>query len=294
MPVQETEKHPEKAKNDKKTAPLPFGVPREAAIMEEEFLPDIDYLVHRKCTPVWQITENVFPEWDITYLTDGGARYVIDGAAYDLSAGDLLCVPPGHLRAAATFPDKLMNCFAVNFNLKKMEGGPVGLPFPLISHIGLHENLIHLFRELVFIWLDRPPLHVLKSRAMFMLILHCLFELAVYNGDASGGDFRIKKIIRHITSRYAGRISVKEMASMVSLNPVYLGALFKQETGMTMNRYLIKTRIRNAETLLRGGKYTVREVALRCGYHDVFHFSRQFKQICGFPPLDCVPKKNIF
>jgi AraC-like DNA-binding protein len=277
----------------RETENLPEGTQKDPAI-EEEFLPDIDYLIYRKCTPIWQIVEDVCPAWDITYLTAGSARYVIDGEAHDLSAGDLLCVPPGHLRSASTFPDRLMNCFAVNFALKNIGGGSVRLPFPLISHIGLHENLIHLFRELVFDWFDRPPLYLLKTRAMFMLILHHLFELAIYNNYSSVRDFRIEKIIRHITSHYAERISVKEMASMVGLNTIYFGALFKRETGMTMNRYLIKTRIRNAKNMLRGGNCTVREVANHCGYHDVFHFYKQFKQICGFPPLDCVPKKNIY
>jgi AraC-like DNA-binding protein len=270
------------------------SAPAGLAGIEEGIMPDIGYLVFRKCTPVWQIKESEFPAWDITYVTAGGARYIIDGVQYDLSSGDVLCIPPGHVRSATTFPDRLMRCFAVNFKLKNMNGRAARLPFPLISHIGPREDLVHLFHELAFVWLDRQPLYTIKSQALFLLILHRLFELIIYNIDSSSGDPRIKTVVHHIASHYAEKISVKQMASVVGLNTVYFGALFKRETGMTMNRYLVRIRIKNAENLLRSGEYTVGEVAERCGYNDTFHFYKQFKNILGIPPSDCVPKKNIY
>jgi AraC-like DNA-binding protein len=255
--------------------------------------PDICYLVFRKCTPVWEIPERLFPAWDITYVTAGVARYIINGKVLELSPGDLLCMPPGCVQSATTFPNKLMNCFAVNFNLRKSKGPGSRLPFPLVSHIGLQEDLIHLFHELVFFWLDQPPLYSIKCRGIFLLILHRIFEL-INNTDMSSGDARIKKIMYHIATHYTEKISVRQMAEILGLNTVYFGALFKKETGITMNRYLIKTRIRNAENMLRSGEYTVGEVAERCGYNDVFHFYKHFKGIYGIPPSDCIPKKNAY
>jgi AraC-like DNA-binding protein len=279
--------------NQKKGGPSNKTSSRPHYKINEEIFPEIDYLVFRKCTPVWQIKESVFPFWDLTYVTAGSARYTIDGEKYTLTAGDLLCMPPGHIRSATTFPGNLMNCFAVNFNLKNTKGGKARLPFPLIYSIGPQEDLIHLFHELVFFWLDRPPFYSIKCRGIFLLILHRLFEL-INNADPSSGDARIKKIIYHIASHYAEKISVKQMANLLGLNTVYFGSLFKRETGITMNRYLIKTRIRNAENLLRSGEYSVHEVAERCGYHDVFHFYKHFKEIYKIPPSECIPKKNVY
>jgi YesN/AraC family two-component response regulator len=147
---------------------------------------------------------------------------------------------------------------------------------------------------MVFTWIDRQPLYIYKVRAYFMLILHRFFELIMYNADSSINDTRIKKITRHISSHYADKISVQKMAAMIGLNPVYLGSLFKQETGMTLNQYLIKTRIRTAENLLQSGEYKVSEVADRCGYCDIYHFYKQFKQVCGISPSGYIPKKSLF
>ncbi|HCC38297.1 MAG TPA: hypothetical protein DEQ14_12230, partial [Treponema sp.] len=65
---------------------------------DTEIYPDVGYLVYRKCTPSWKIKDRlgVFNNWDLTYVTAGKARYTIDGKVYDLSAGDLLCMPPFH------------------------------------------------------------------------------------------------------------------------------------------------------------------------------------------------------
>jgi two-component system response regulator YesN len=87
---------------------------------------------------------------------------------------------------------------------------------------------------------------------------------------------------------------MQKMANMVGLSSVYLGALFKKKIGVSMNRYLINVRIKNAENMLRSGNYKVGEVVERCGYGDVFHFYKQFKTVMGISPSECIPKKNDF
>jgi YesN/AraC family two-component response regulator len=185
-----------------------------------------------------------------------------------------------------------MTCFAMNFRLTTMTGEEARLPFPLISHIGQRKDIVRLFHELSFTWLDRQPGYLIKSHALFMLILHRLYELIVYKIDSEAGDFRVKKVMRYIAQHYMERISVKKMAAMIGLTPVYCGALFKQESGLSMNEYQVRTRIRNAENMLRSGEYKVNEAAEHCGYCDVYHFYKQFKAVMGMAPSACIPKRG--
>jgi AraC-like DNA-binding protein len=46
--------------------------------------------------------------------------------------------------------------------------------------------------------------------------------------------------------------------------------------------------------MLRSGEFKVWEIAERCGYNDIFHFYKQFKQICGVSPSSCIPKKIVY
>jgi transcriptional regulator GlxA family with amidase domain len=61
--------------------------------------------------------------------------------------------------------------------------------------------------------------------------------------------------------------------------------------GISLNRYLIQVRVRNAADMLASGEYKVSDIAEACGFTDVSHFYKQFKLIKGFPPSHSLPKK---
>jgi AraC-like DNA-binding protein len=259
--------------------------------IEEDMIPDIEYAVFRKCTPGWQIFEQEFDICDLTYVIHGNARYTINGIAHNLAEGDLLYLSRGNVRAGITFPDRLMHCFSVNFYLRNSKSRNMRLPFPVVSHVGRKEDIIHLFHDLVFTWLNKQPGYGIKSRGLFLQILHRFMELIVYKTDSIAGDSRINKVVRYIAVHYSERVTVKMMSELVGLNSTYFGVLFRQQTGQSFNRYLSQTRIKNAENMLASGEYKVGDVAEACGFTDVSHFYKQFKEIKGFPPSHSLPKK---
>jgi AraC-like DNA-binding protein len=260
--------------------------------IDENIVPGINYLVRRKCTPEWRIKRDTIDFYDITYVTEGSACYTIDGKDYTLNEGDLLCIPPGSMRAAVSLPEKPMHCFAVNFFAYDFTGSPARIPFPLISHIGLRRDLTRHCHELTAAWVEKEPGYLIKTRGVFLLILHILFEHIVYNIDPSNRDYRVKKVCRHIAAHYAEKFSVKKAAEVTGLNPVYFGALFHQQTGFTLHQYIARIRVKNGENMLLSGEYKVAEVAEHCGYSDVFYFYKQFKRILGYAPSTCIPKRG--
>jgi AraC-like DNA-binding protein len=233
-----------------------------------------------------------FPYTDITYIIQGSARYTINGIEYDLSAGDLLCLPENSIREGVTFHDRPMHCFSIDFRLRSENGALVKLPFPIVSRIGAKRDIISMFHTLYYTWRHKQTGYMLKTHGLFLLILHRFYELIVSNSDSTAGDFRIKKVIRHIAEHYAEKLSVEKMAQLAGLNTSYFGSLFKKETGMSVNQYVIKTRIKNAENFLVSGEYKVEEVAMICGFSDVNHFYRHFKLLMGSPPSYFLPNRS--
>lgn len=260
--------------------------------MHEFFTPDISYIIFRKCSPSWRMYRHKFPYSDITYVIQGNARYTINGVDYELSPGDMLCLPENSVREGITFSDRPMHCFSIDFRLRDEKGEPVKLPFPVVSRIGNKQDIISMLHTLYYTWSHRQTGYLLKVHGLFLLILHRFYELIVSNVDSSAGDFRVKKVIRHIAEHYAEKPSVKKMAQLTGLNTSYFGTLFKRETGLSLNQYIIKVRIKNAENFLISGEYKVEEVAALCGFSDVNHFYRHFKVIMGFPPSHCLPNRT--
>ena len=91
---------------------------------------------------------------------------------------------------------------------------------------------------------------------------------------------KVKNYIRH---SFMNEISVERIAAAVSLDRHYLSRIFKEETGTTIQQYIIKVRMKHACDLLSEGM-NVLQTAMFCGYSDLCNFSRMFKRQVGLSP----------
>jgi AraC-like DNA-binding protein len=256
----------------------------------DEFVPKIDYHVFRKCNPNWRLRPHFVERNDLTFVIKGKASYIVDGQIYEMGPGDMIFLTEGAEKEAVTSAPNLMQCYSINFTPLYPGSKTRPPPFPLFSHIGLKQDIINLFRELTICWSQQQSGYIMKSRALLMMILHRLSEILIYDVDSQTGDYRINKVTRIIALHYLDKLSVSDLAKQVQLNTVYLGRLFKKETGVTIHQYILRIRIRNAENMLQSGNYKVHEVAEHCGFSDVVHFYKLFRAIRGFPPSRCIPR----
>ena len=84
----------------------------------------------------------------------------------------------------------------------------------------------------------------------------------------------------------ASSIGSRTLARRANLSPRYFAIKFKEMTGMSVQQFLIRTRIERAQHLLMHSGMNVTEVADALGYRDIFFFSRQFKQYTGKSPSE--------
>ena len=250
-------------------------------------IPELHYYIHRKPTPGWKIEPCITSFIDITYVMDGKAEYTINDQTYIVNKGDLICIPQNSYRAATSIPDDLIECYATNFRLRNQTGEYVTLPLPFISHIGSNPQLIALYNEMHSEWLQQNFGYMLKVRAILCLILHLILDQLLNKNHASQDDPRIKSSIHYMSAHYWENLTTEEMAKRYHLHPAYYGNLFQKVTGMTFKQYLISIRLNYAENLLKSGEYSVGEVALQCGFSDIFYFSKLFKAKKGIPPSAC-------
>jgi len=93
----------------------------------------------------------------------------------------------------------------------------------------------------------------------------------------------IQQVRQYIEDDYAERITLSQLAQLVSLSPYYLLRVFHAEVGMPPYEYLESVRIRHAQRLIESGK-PLAEVALEVGFSSQSHLTRHFKKIIGVPP----------
>jgi AraC-like DNA-binding protein len=97
-------------------------------------------------------------------------------------------------------------------------------------------------------------------------------------------DPRIRRAIEEIEARHADSIDVQDLARAARMSRYHFSRVFREETGTSPYRYLIKTRVAHAARLLATGSCNVTEAALAAGFTDLGRFGRAFKAELGRTP----------
>jgi len=94
-------------------------------------------------------------------------------------------------------------------------------------------------------------------------------------------DFRVARTCAAIRSRISsGRIRSAELAQAVELSESRLAALFRNETGIALRRYVLWTRLESAVDALAAGA-SATTAALEAGFADSAHLARTFRRMFG-------------
>ena len=88
----------------------------------------------------------------------------------------------------------------------------------------------------------------------------------------------------YLQENYDRQVDLSALAESLGVSAPYLSKLFHEQTGTSPMRYLTDLRMSRARKLLTDSGLTVREIAVRVGYPDPFHFSRSFKNAVGVSP----------
>jgi AraC-like DNA-binding protein len=94
----------------------------------------------------------------------------------------------------------------------------------------------------------------------------------------------VHRLLDSIHADYSQPLGLKECASQLGLNPVYLCSLFSRIVGVPFKTYLTELRMEKAKEFLSNPTRRVSEVAYAVGYRDANRFRLAFKAATGLPP----------
>ena len=100
----------------------------------------------------------------------------------------------------------------------------------------------------------------------------------------------VKNYIHHHYSEK--NIGPETLASIVYLSQGYLSAVFKEETGVTINRYIRQVRMEKAKELLENTNKKIGQIAKEVGFSNSSYFCRSFKEYFGTSPESCRKGKS--
>ena len=150
----------------------------------------------------------------------------------------------------------------------------------IASHTGL-EHIQYLHRSELLEQFYHCPSLLSFSACICGALEQCIHETRHAIEQMENKPVRM---VRDMVERhYMEHISLNDAADAVDLNPVYLSALFKKETGINFKDYLTNVRMEHAKELLQHGE-SINQVSELVGYQDTKYFSRLFARVVGVNP----------
>jgi AraC-like DNA-binding protein len=99
-------------------------------------------------------------------------------------------------------------------------------------------------------------------------------------------DERVTKIVEYIKVNYFNQdITPQTFADIVFLSPSRLASLFKEQTGSSLSKYLLWTRLRQVIYLALSEKErSLTDIAYDTGFYDLPQLNKYMYEMVGMPP----------
>jgi AraC-like DNA-binding protein len=88
----------------------------------------------------------------------------------------------------------------------------------------------------------------------------------------------------YLSLHLAEPISIQNMADSAHLSPSRFAALFQRRFSMSPHQYLLHMRINHGKELLLNTDLDITRIAEYCGFKNIYHFSKMFKQSTTISP----------
>lgn len=245
-----------------------------------QVLSDKDYVTYRKKGRV---------DYHILYITQGRCMTEVDGELQTVNAGSLILFKPREPQlycfCAADLP---VSCY-IHFSGTDCKELLVraGLYSNRISHIGVSHSLENIFAQLADEFALKKPFYEEICASLLLKFIAVAGRKLNYieNKIQSNSVYNaIDEVRKKMHAEYYKNPTVKEYAKLCNLSCDRFSHAFRERTGLSPKKYLLKIKIDKACEILSGTDLNITETAEAVGIGDANYFSRLVKKYTGHPP----------
>ena len=237
---------------------------------------------------------------DLIYVVEGTMYVSEDGTDYEVSSGELLFLKHHIRHFGKKEIQRGTKWYYVHFCLDEPDAATPRFtpdPLPLVPDLPLrfcevlpkkmtglkNGSIEHRFADLVKYCNAGDTLKRMRINSMFYTLLADIALAKYMEKNDRTLSYRIRAWLEeHCCEPFSAERLEKEFF----LSYKRMAAVFKQETGVTMQQYHSGCRMREAAHLLRSTLLPIGDIANRLGFDDRLYFSRCFHAFSGTSPKE--------
>lgn len=225
----------------------------------------------------------------ILHYIISGCGWFCDGKTkYNIKPGDIFAIYPDDVVSyQADENDPWYYCF-VAFSGKKAEecyekiGVSRSVPVRAVNNNDFMRTIIDCID---YADKNQNKLSQLRLTGYLYEALSCLEKDGGKTSELSSAKSCINAAILYMDCNFDKKISVADIAKYVGFEYSYFYRIFKRETGINPEQYLINLRIEKAKKLIKNG-YSFKEIPNIVGIGNIYYFAKLFKQTVKMTPSE--------
>ena len=155
----------------------------------------------------------------------------------------------------------------------------------LVIDVSSHPKVKELFLKIYNIWSAKHSNYYFDAMSVYYSILKEIYSI-IYQTELPDDKYnKLQKAIAYIHSNYSKKnFSCNILPELCGWKHAYFYKIFEKQFKTSPQKYTTALRMQLAVELLHSGKFTITEIADKCGYESVAYFSRVFKNYYTVPP----------
>ena len=128
-----------------------------------------------------------------------------------------------------------------------------------------------------------------KINDVLNIVEQAIYEYELFlNSRENSSRNEVMTVKNYINYHYGDTdLGVESLSEHANLSRGYLCTLFKEETGITLNRYIREVRMEKAKEFLENSNMKISQIAREVGFTNSSYFCRSFKEYFGDSPESC-------
>lgn len=229
---------------------------------------------------------------ELTLITDGKGEYIYNHEKYKIQTGDVVIANAGDLHELISDTEQEIGHYVIGMKNLKMIGKNLNqiiktgdaCVIHLADEYSMVKNLIEQLYALSSSDKERNeyPKQLISAAILYMACSKTKSDEK--EKESLNCDFFFRRVNRYIDEHLTEDFRLQDIAAFLSCSDSYLRHRYKEQTGASIRKYIIKRRIGLAQTLLISTDLPIKDVATYAGYNNVDYFSTSFAKEVGRTP----------